>query len=323
MLGMGFTMTQGEAEALVKHDDRNADVLFPFINGEDLNNRPDTSGSRWIINFSDWSEERAQEYPDCYAIVREKVKPDRDRNNRESRKRYWWRYAEYAPGLYRAIENLSNVIAISIVSKIVMPVRIPNNQVFSHRTAVFATDDYADLALLSSSHHYWWAIQYSSTLESRTNYTPSDVFETLARPASTETMRVVGATLDRDRRALMLGRQLGLTKTYNLIHDPAVVDTEITHLRALHVEVDKSVCEAYGWDDLRLEHDHYDTRQGIRWTVSPAARLEMLDRLLELNHRRYAEEQATSGTAPVNRRGRRKTAAQPAGGMLFDTDGDS
>lgn len=323
VLGMGFTMTQGEAEALVKHDDRNADVLFPFINGEDLNNRPDTSGSRWIINFSDWSEERAQEYPDCYAIVREKVKPDRDRNNRESRKRYWWRYAEYAPGLYRAIENLSNVIAISIVSKIVMPVRIPNNQVFSHRTAVFATDDYADLALLSSSHHYWWAIQYSSTLESRTNYTPSDVFETLARPASTETMRVVGATLDRDRRALMLGRQLGLTKTYNLIHDPAVVDTEITHLRALHVEVDKSVCEAYGWDDLRLEHDHYDTRQGIRWTVSPAARLEMLDRLLELNHRRYAEEQATSGTAPVNRRGRRKTAAQPAGGMLFDTDGDS
>ena len=81
--------------------------------------------------------------------------------------------------------------------------------------------------------------------------------------------------------------------------------------------------EAYGWSDLSLEHGHYDTRQGVRWTVSPATRLEMLDRLLELNHRRFAEEQAASGSSPAKRKGRRKATAQPAEGTLFDTDEDS
>ena len=94
--GLGFTMDQSRGRGAHRPTRRNAEVLFPFVNGEDLNSRPDSSGSRWIINFFDWSEERAQQYPDCYAIVREKVKPDRDRNNRESYRRYWWRYAENA-----------------------------------------------------------------------------------------------------------------------------------------------------------------------------------------------------------------------------------
>ena len=125
-------------------------------------------------------------------------------------------------------------------------------------------------------------------------------------------MRSAGEALDRDRRDFMLGRQLGLTKTYNLIHDPAVADIEVAHLRALHVAVDEAVCAAYGWDNLPLDHGHHDTRQGVRWTVSPAARLELLDRLLELNHSRYAEEQAASTASPVRRKRRGKSAAQPA-----------
>ena len=46
-----------------------------------------------------------------------------------------------------------------------------------------------------------------------------------------------------------------------------------------------------GWTDLDPHHDHFDTRQGVRWTIDPATRQEMLDRLLELNHERYAAEQ--------------------------------
>ncbi len=65
-------------------------------------------------------------------------------------------------------------------------------------------------------------------------------------------MCLAGEALDCDRRAFMLGRQLGLTKTYNLVHDPAVADVEVAHLRALHVEIDEAVRAAYGWDDLPL-----------------------------------------------------------------------
>jgi hypothetical protein len=298
-------------------------VLFPFVNGEDLTTRPDSSARRWVINFFDWSEDRARQYPDCYAIAREKVKPDRDRSKRDTYRRNWWRHAESAVRLYKQIDGFASVLAIALVSKVVVPVRIPTGQVFSHATAIFATEDLADLALLSSAPHYWWAITWGSTLETRIRYTPSDVFETLMRPISTERMRRAGEVLDRDRRSFMLGRRLGLTQTYNLIHDHEVADVEVQHLRSLHVQVDEAVCAAYGWDDLDLEHDHYDTRQGLRWTVSPAARVEILDRLLELNHSRYAEEQAAAGTATLKRKGRRKTSAQAAEGTLFDLDGDS
>jgi len=90
----------------------------------------------------------------------------------------------------------------------------------------------------------------------------------------------------------MLKRQLGLTKTYNLVNDPACQSREIEQLRGLHVAVDEAVFAAYGWTNLETEHGHYETRQGMRWTVAPAVQNEILDRLLELNHQRYAEEVA-------------------------------
>jgi hypothetical protein len=214
---------------------------------------------------------------------------------------------------------MSHVLAIALVSKVVMPVRADASQVFSHQTAVFATDDFADLALFSSAPHYWWAVTHASTLETRIRYTPSDVTETLPRPVSTEGMRATGEALHRGRRDFMLARELGLTKTYNLLNDPAVVDLEVIHLRSLHVAVDNAVCSAFGWD-LPLEHGHYETRQGIRWTVSPAARLELLDLLLELNHSRYAEEQMTSASMAKQPKRRRKIIPQSQNGTLFPVD---
>ena len=53
VLGIGFVLEPEEAERLMRKDPRNKDVLFPFLNGEDLNSRPDQSPSRWVINFFD------------------------------------------------------------------------------------------------------------------------------------------------------------------------------------------------------------------------------------------------------------------------------
>lgn len=129
--------------------------------------------------------------------------------------------------------------------------------------------------------------------------------------------------LDRDRRSFMFTRQLGLTKTYNLIHDPAVKDVEVQRLREIHAEIDGAVCAAYGWENLPLQHNHYETSQGVRWTVSPSARVEIVDRLLELNHRLYAEEPDAAEKASTKRKARRKTTVQPAEDTLFDSDEDS
>jgi len=53
VVGLGFVLTPQEAADLSEADERNRDVLFPYLTGEDLNGRPDHSASRWIINFFD------------------------------------------------------------------------------------------------------------------------------------------------------------------------------------------------------------------------------------------------------------------------------
>jgi hypothetical protein len=52
VLGMGFILDVAEAQEWIATDPRNADVLFPYLNGEDLNSRPDASASRWVIDFN-------------------------------------------------------------------------------------------------------------------------------------------------------------------------------------------------------------------------------------------------------------------------------
>ena len=88
VLGMGFVLEPEEAERLIAMNQQNKDVLFPYLNGEDLNSRPDQSPSRWVVNFFDWPLDRktapveyegpvAGDYPDCLAIIEERVKPER------------------------------------------------------------------------------------------------------------------------------------------------------------------------------------------------------------------------------------------------------
>ncbi|ACY98105.1 Eco57I restriction-modification methylase domain-containing protein [Thermomonospora curvata] len=312
VLGMGFTMDPEEAQKLIDEDPRNSDVLFPYLNGQDLNNRFDLSASRWIINFRDWSEERAKTYPRCYEQVLRLVKPERDQNNRKIYRDFWWQYAEKRPAMTKAIGGLKRVIVITVVSKTVMPVMVPTGQVFSNALGVFATDDTAMLTLLSSAPHYWWAVSQASSMKADLRYTPSDVFETLPLPELTQEMKELGDRLDIFRRDVMLSRQAGLTKTYNLVNDPKCRDADIVELREIHRVIDEAVCRAYGWDDLisQLDHGHHETRREIRYTVGPGVRQELVDRLLELNHERYAAEVAAGLHDKKKGRGKGSAAEQ-------------
>ena len=48
---------------------------------------------------------------------------------------------------------------------------------------------------------------------------------------------------------------------------------------------------------MALDHGFHTYRQMTRWTVSPAARIEILDRLLEENHRRAAIQEGAPAPA--------------------------
>ena len=162
--------------------------------------------------------------------------------------------------------------------------------IFSHALAIIALESYSDFALLHSSLHDIWARKYGSYNLSLLRYAPSDCFETFPFPTQTSTLEAIGETYYAHRQSIMHTTQQGLTKTYNRFHNPDDTKADITHLRQLHTEMDIAVATAYGWQDLKLDHDFHETKQGLRFTISEAARREVLDCLLALNHERYAEE---------------------------------
>ncbi len=86
VLGMGFTFDDTNTDAtsieemhrLIEKDPRNAERIFPYIGGEEVNQSPTHSHHRYVINFGEMSEDEARQWPDLMEIVEEKVKPRRD-----------------------------------------------------------------------------------------------------------------------------------------------------------------------------------------------------------------------------------------------------
>jgi hypothetical protein len=313
VLGMGFVLDPEAARHLIEKDSRNREVLFPYLNGEDLNSRPDQSPRRWVINFHDWPIERAMEYSDCFRLVEEKVRPEREKNNRKVYRDRWWHYAEKRPDLYAAIAGMQRVLAVSLITNHVSFAFLPSTWVFAHKLAIFPLDSDGHLALLQSSLHYAWAWEYSSTNLSLLNYSPSDCFKTFPFPSGVESLQEVGLRYGTWRHEVMLSRGEGLTPLYNRFHSPHEVSQDIGALHALHVEMDYAVAVAYGWTDLDLGHDFHPTKQGTRFTISEAARRKVLDRLLSLNHERYAAEQSAAAATPRPKAKARKRAPEQPG----------
>jgi hypothetical protein len=293
--GAGFILDESGVENLLKTNGKNKDVLFPYINGDDLNSSPEQKPSRWIINFFDWSLEKAESYSEPMKIIREKVYPVRKNVNREAHRKYWWHYADKRPALYKTISQFEEIIVCAQVSKYLIFTFLPTQYVYDQKLVVFAINGYADFGILQSHLHTEWAWKYSPTMRNAgISYSPEDAFRTFPMPENQlllEKVDDVGKRYYEHRRQIMLARQEGLTSTYNRFHNPKESAADIVRLRELHVEMDRAVASAYGWDELELGHGFHETAQGVRFTVSESARREVLSRLLRLNHERWEEEQ--------------------------------
>ena len=251
-----FTFSSELADKWIRQDPSLGSVVKPYLGGEDVNQDPAIQAPRWILDFTGLSLEKVRGWPQVYDYALERVYPARQKlNNKPRLQKNWWLFEAPGAEMRMAISDLEEVLVIALVSRTVMPVRVPTAQVFGHTLGVFATDSYADQGLLSSSPHQIWAIKYGSGMRNDPRYTPSDVFETFPLALSTSCLDQIGRALDEERRELMLRRNLGLTKLYNLVNDPEISDasdTDIARMRAIHVELDEAVMAAYDWSDIPL-----------------------------------------------------------------------
>ena len=232
------------------------------------------------------------------------------------------------------IESHDFLLAAPALTKYVSFIRVPTNVIFNKRTKLFFFYHWHQFSILQSTFHQEWAYWRCATLgESTFGYSTTAALETWPMPpnelAALRILDGLGERYHEHRRQIMLAQQEGLTKTYNRFHDPDEEDADIQKLRELHVEMDKSVAAAYGWTDLNLGHGFHETKQGIRFTISEAARREVLGRLLKLNHERYAEEVAKGlhdkkgkGKGSGSGKGRRAGKKQSSQPSLFGGDDD-
>jgi hypothetical protein len=289
VLGMGFVLEPVEATKLIADDRNNGLVLRPYLNGMDLNRRPDQSPSRWVINFFDWPIERAAQFPSVYALVVARVKPEREQKTQRQYRERWWQYSARQERLMEALGRCALPLARTIVSNTHALVAIDRTVQPSHAVACFALDSWGQFASLQSSVHEAWVWHQASSMRTDVRYTPTDCFETFPLPDPLPPGET-GRLLHDFRAERTRARDEGLTKLANRINDPAQNDDDLARLRELMVTMDQEVAAAYGWNDLDLDHGFHDTKLGRRFTIGPEARQEILDRLLELNHERYADE---------------------------------
>lgn len=293
--------TTARAHELMAANSRNRERIRPFIGGEEVNNSPTHSSTRFVIDFEDLSEAEAQKWPELYSIVRERVLPVRVEARRQSHTERWWQFGDRRPELYARIQPLARVLVAAQTSPHLSLAFVSPHQVLSHALNVFAMDSLPGFCLLQARAHETWARFLGSSMKDDLRYTPTDCFDTFPQPEDWQrstALASAGEAYYRYRAQLMIARNEGLTDTYNRFHDPLETSDDIQQLRALHAAMDRAVLDAYGWTDLVPvaefipEFDEDDIEPGtrakrkyrLRWPDE--VRDEVLARLLELNRQR-------------------------------------
>lgn len=354
VLGMGFTFDDtnpeatslAEMERLIAKNPRNQERIFPYIGGEEVNTSPTHSHHRYVINFGEMSANEAQQWPELWNIVEQKVKPERVTKDAKKYPRMvheWWKHWNSRPELYQAISGMKRVICTSRYSSHFGFVLLSPNTIYSDSVIVISLEASLGFSIIQSRAHEVWVRFFGSSLEDRLRYTPTDCFETFPFPAEyekTRTLETTGQAYYDLRAELMVRNNEGLTKTYNRFHDPDERDVGILKLRDLHAAIDRAVLDAYGWTDIATDCDFLldyqeeedDTEQGVakgrqkkkpwRYRWPDAVRDEVLARLLDLNARRAEEERLAgpSGTPkaakPATTRSKPRRGAAQTGNLF-------
>ena len=328
ILGMGFTFDDtdkkgvasplAEMRRLIEADQRNREVIFPYIGGEEVNTSPTHAHHRYVINFGERSEDECRRrWPDLMALVEERVKPERlklgDNGDARRRKANWWLWGRYPRGNLLAIAGLDRVLVVSRVGQHAAFTFLPSQVVYAESTISFPLVTKAAFCSLQSRPHEIWARFFGSSLGDGLRYTPSDCFETFPFPEGWDThpaLEAAGKAYYEHRAALMVDNDEGMTQTYNRFHDLYETDPRIAELRELHAAMDRAVLDAYGWSDiptacaLLLDYEIDEAAWGrkkkpYRWRWPDEVRDEVLARLLALNaDRAAAEARAGTGAGP-------------------------
>ncbi|WP_211644040.1 class I SAM-dependent DNA methyltransferase [Loktanella sp. SALINAS62] len=285
--GTGFLISAQQAKTFATAKGWTNDPhIRPFVNGRDL---AQLSRGLFVIDFfGQTSTEASNDYPQAYQWVLDRVKPERDTNNRETYRRNWWIFGEPRSELRPVIAPLGRYIGTTRTAKHRLFQFLPKGSLAENEVICIGLEDSWALSVLSSRHHVTWSLATGGTLEDRPRYNHSVCFEPFPFPITTEAqaavLRSLGEQLDAHRKDRLAAHpKLTLTGLYNVLEkdragtkiegrDKEVYEQGLVGiLRDLHDRIDVAVAQSYGWPADLSDDD-------------------ILHRLVDLNRERAAEE---------------------------------
>ena len=288
LVGEGFRVTPEAVKALGLDPEAPPPVIRRYQKGREL---VQGGESGLVIDCFGLTEDQLRDrYPRVYQHLLTHVKPERDQNNRASRRKNWWLFGEPVGKLRSALTGLRRYIATLETSKFKPFVFIEGPVIPDHKLYAIASDDAFVLGILNSRAHNVWALSAGGYLGvgNDPTWTNTTTFLPFAFPGCGEReaslVRDIAERLDDHRKRVQAERpEITLTGMYNVlerlrsggalsekerqIHDAGLVSV----LRQLHDDLDAAVFSAYAWPP----------------TLTDA---EILDRLVALNGERAKEE---------------------------------
>lgn len=283
-------------KAMLEADPRNAEVVKPYINGQDIVKR---ERRYWLIDFGKRSEDEAASYPEPFAHVVENVKPKRLKNKDKQRKKFWWRLGRSGEDYKNAVKGLKRQIFTPRVAKHRIFAWYSANTIPDSRVLAIARDDDYFFGVLHSKLHEVWSLRQASWHGKGNDptYNNSTCFETFPfpwAPGQENTDHPAHAAISAAARQLHLERDAWLnppdvsasklkartlTNLYNALAvfrgednmkiKPAAGDFA-PRLAELHDALDAAVCDAYGFDPAILQDEEAMLRALLQLNLSRA-----------------------------------------------------
>lgn len=315
LVGKGFRLTTDEVIALGYDPAKLPNVIKPHCNARDFMQGGEHC---YVIDLYGFTAEDARsKHPALYQWLLDRVKPERDHNKRDSRRRNWWIFGEPVGRLRAAWGDIDRLILTPETSK---------HRVFDwfhkpfcpdHKLYAICVDDPLVLGVLSSHIHKAWALAAGGTLEDRPTWTNTTCFATFPFPdkandKSVAPIRKLAEEIHRHRQQrAALHDDLTFTGSYNVldklragealsakekeIHEKGLISV----LKQLHDELDLAVLDAYGWSDIAPLMQVVNGNAPAGSAGTPSGREEckqrldetLLERLVALNAERAEEEE--------------------------------
>lgn len=254
----GFRLTKDERAKLILNDPVSAEVVYPYLNGQEMLTATWREEPRYIIDMGERDNFEARAFAGAIDLIRQRVLPDWQRNAEEefsktgkdtgehqNRLKKWWQLKRQRQALQAVIDRIPRYVVCSRVTKRPIFEFLASKIRPDSSLSVFPLADDYSFGILQSGIHFGWFKARCSSLKGDFRYTSDTVFDTFPWPQSPtrpqiEAVAIAAVALRQLRREVMAKMNWSLRDLYRTLEEPGS-----NPLRDAQTKLDAAVRAAY------------------------------------------------------------------------------